>query len=474
MGGLDAEATYADCLRSFTQGLKAILHGLLISGTLPNLSLAGNKKIKYRGWQYVSVFMRRAQALRYLDLSENSINRLALEPIVGSLVKSQNELLALKSATAPAPATAAGEAAHDNKDNDAVDQGEMDEDGLPLMPGAPLLRNVLDEKGSPSSAIISLRLENCGMKAPATLEVLANAIRFSALKHISLRRNRIAAAGCVPLANIMKDYPDSYGPSAEEAASVLDPPSSPQAPSQPGAAPLAQQQSQQRPNIARSNSPALPEGPLIVSSPAGGVNRRMAPQREASGRFDDTDPQVIAAATIQQAKRARQLLAEVPRMGSLLTLDLKSNDIRGGVTFLAQALKKNRTLKVLNLSDNNLDVPALVAIADSLKYNPVLETLDVSHNPCSGPSIEGITTLRTAFTLNSNLKRLFLNDTDLPPEGAIALAEFLPEAKSLIHLDLTENFDIDIAGVMALAVSLKMNKSLRCLDINIPVSTRSA
>lgn len=81
-----------------------------------------------------------------------------------------------------------------------------------------------------------------------------------------------------------------------------------------------------------------------------------------------------------------------------------------------------------------------------------------------------ITSLRAAITINSNLKRVFLNSTDLSSEGAIALAEFLPEAKSLIHLDLTGNFDIDIAGVMALSVSVKMNRTLRCLDLNIPAN----
>ena len=54
-------------------------------------------------------------------------------------------------------------------------------------------------------------------------------------------------------------------------------------------------------------------------------------------------------------------------------------------------------------------------------------------------------------------------------EGAIALAEFLPESKSLFHLDLTEN-DLDISGVMALSVSVRMNESVRCLDINIPIN----
>lgn len=39
--------------------LKPILHALLVSGTLPSLSLAGNKKIKAGGWQLVAVFLKR-------------------------------------------------------------------------------------------------------------------------------------------------------------------------------------------------------------------------------------------------------------------------------------------------------------------------------------------------------------------------------------------------------------------------------
>ncbi len=48
--------------------------------------------------------------------------------------------------------------------------------------------------------------------------------------------------------------------------------------------------------------------------------------------------------------------------------------------------------------------------------------------------------------------------------GAIALAEFLPESTSLLHLDLTTN-NIDIAGVMALSSGLKANHVMRCLDL---------
>lgn len=51
--------------------------------------------------------------------------------------------------------------------------------------------------------------------------------------------------------------------------------------------------------------------------------------------------------------------------------------------------------------------------------------------------------------------------------GAIALAEFLPESASLLHLDLTSN-NLDLAGVMALSGGLKANHTMRCLDLNIP------
>src|SRR5260221_9321168 len=78
-----------------------------------------------------------------------------------------------------------------------------------------------------------------------------------------------------------------------------------------------------------------------------------------------------------------------------------------------------------------------------------------------------IQSLRTAFTLNTALKRLFLSSTGLASAGAIALAEFLPESVSLLHLDLTTN-PLDLAGVMALSSGLRANHVMRCLDLNIP------
>ncbi|KAJ6452773.1 hypothetical protein C8R45DRAFT_1083260 [Mycena sanguinolenta] len=160
-------------------------------------------------------------------------------------------------------------------------------------------------------------------------------------------------------------------------------------------------------------------------------------------------------------------LDALPRVGALRTLDLRGNDLRTGITYIAQVLKRNRTLKVLNLAENKLDVACLVSLAEALKYNSSLETLDLSRNPCSGPGLEGIQSLRTAFTLNTALKRLFLRSTMLGASGAIALAEFLPESASLLHLDLTENA-LGLAGVLALSKGLDANGVIRCLDLDIP------
>jgi len=551
---------------AYNQTLKPLLHALLISGSLPTLSLASNRKIKFNGWKYIAIFMRRARALRYLDLSENNINKAALDQLVQAIAKDETSLQithpkdSSESKPTKSSSNSNGKARQiDEEDistststsnvNQSTNSSPAttseehfdDFDNEALMPSAPLLRSVSSSDAPPNSTIISLRLENCGLKTNS-LETLAQGVRTSDLRHLSLRRNRIGQMGAVALAGMLKDHPDSrssingenenrFGLNGNGAANAngspqlnrlpnsASPSSSTNNPTRSSTFPDGKSNQRSTANSAPStkgrfssddySSPVLPDLPVITSSPAGGITSRRLPVSpserdgssylEASAESGPISPALISplqeldrqltasereqikseapsrmseeeAISLYQAKRTKRLLKDLPRIGNLLTLDLKSNDIRNGVVYLSQVLKKNRTLRVLNLSDNNIEMSGLIHIAEALKINETLETLDISHNPCAGPGLEGITRLRTAFTLNSNLKRLFLNDTDLSSEGAIALAEFLPEAKSLIHLDLTENFGIDIAGVMALAVSVKMNQSLRCLDLNIPVS----
>lgn len=132
-------------------------------------------------------------------------------------------------------------------------------------------------------------------------------------------------------------------------------------------------------------NPLSPSGkpvPIITSSAQGGVTARYAPpppphptsQTNHNGRGADSTIKHGPSAALLEQVRA---LDNLPRLGALQTLDLKGNDIRTGITYIAQVLKRNRTLKVLNLSENKLDVQGLVAIAEALVSRRVTSSCDL-------------------------------------------------------------------------------------------------
>ncbi|KAG2093703.1 uncharacterized protein F5147DRAFT_820849 [Suillus discolor] len=412
--------------------LKLMFHALLVPDTL--VFLSSNRRLKTPAFKVLGSYASKAKSLQFLDLSQTNLDKKTVDYIVVSLT------------TAPEP------------------------------------------------GLISLRLDDCSLRVLA-LDVLARVIRHSSLRNVSLRQNRINATGIVALALMIRDYPDVVPTTSQLvylsfarkhyffATFLPDPPFWPVLPPHhPSSMPPQTTYTPYVPRARRGVAAAQPlplsasghPVPIITSSPQGGVTtRHLAPNTGPQWSEGGLHPNGTAhrhddgpSAALLDKVRALAL----PRLGALHTLDLRGNDLRNGVTYLAQVLKRNRTLKVLNLSENKLDVQCLVAIADSeaLKYNHCLETLDLSRNLCSGPGLEGIQSLRrTAFTLNNALKRLLISSTNLTSPGAIALAEFLPESNSLLHLDLTDN-DLDIAAIMALSSGLKANHMMQCLDVNIP------
>ncbi|KAH6879625.1 hypothetical protein BKA70DRAFT_1447902 [Coprinopsis sp. MPI-PUGE-AT-0042] len=384
-----------------------ILHSVLIPGTLSFLSVASNRRLKTPAFRLLGAYLKKANSLQFLDVSQNALDKKAVEYIVAAL------------ATAP------------------------------------------------EAGLVSLRMDDCLLR-PAGLETLCRAVRTSSLKNISLRHNRISASGGVALALMIRDYPDVVPTSIPMSNLPLPSPMTPvQASPIPRAGPLPPPpkhpisqglQTTYTPYVPRSRrgrappttathplSPAGEHIPIITSSTQGGVTTGMLCPSPLTARHPDGTLRHDAGPSAALLDKVRAL-DSLPRLGALRTLDLKGNDLRNGITYLAQVLKRNRTLKLLNLSENKLDVQCLVTIAEALKYNSCLETLDLNKNPCCGPNLDGIQSLRTAFTLNSALKRLFLSSTGMTSAGAIALAEFLPESTSLLHLDLTNN-NLDIAGI---------------------------
>ncbi|KAF8714653.1 Leucine Rich repeat, partial [Rhizoctonia solani] len=227
------------------------------------------------------------------------------------------------------------------------------------------------------------------------------------------------------------------------------------------------------PPLTRPNIPPRPAVPspvtMITSSSLGGVTTRLPsnpPANVSTALSAGPAPGTTGSRTSAALMDIVRSMEGVPKLGCLTLLDLRSNDVRGGVSYIAQVLKRNRTLRTLNLSDNRIEVQGLVQLAEALKYNSTLASLDLSNNPCSSPSLEGIHVMRNALTLNTTLRHLSLSSTGLTSQGAIALAEFIPDFPSLQHLDLTSN-SLDVAGVLALSVGLKVNYELRCLDLSI-------
>ncbi|KAI9249774.1 hypothetical protein BDA99DRAFT_523622 [Phascolomyces articulosus] len=153
-------------------------------------------------------------------------------------------------------------------------------------------------------------------------------------------------------------------------------------------------------------------------------------------------------------------------------LNLNNNDIRQGVQYIAQALRRNQSLTELHLHDCKLDSKACAFIGEALKYNQALLKLDISANSLVHPTAEGILAIKQALYVNWTLKELNMSASGLASEAAIYLAECLPENRSLRRIDLSKNMGIDLAGLMALSASVRCNDTLTYMDINIPPNDR--
>jgi protein phosphatase 1 regulatory subunit 37 len=315
--------------------LKPILHALLIPASLTFLSVASNRRLKAAAFRLIGAFIVKAKTLQFLDLSQNSLDKRSIEYIANALPR------------------------------------------------------------APEPGLSSLRLDDCFLK-PQALEALAHTVRTSSLRNISLRHNRISAAGAVAIALMIRDYPDVVSggitptssapstppmspgaglplplpttgqalPAVPSRPTVLPPPRHPAQTLQPTYTPYIPRSRRGPPASAVSmGDPLSASGypiPLITSSAQGGVTARHPISPSATqGSYQDHGP---SAALLDKVRA----LDALPRLGALRTLDLRGNDIRGGITYIAQVLKRNRTLKLLNLSENKLEVTGLVAIAEAL------------------------------------------------------------------------------------------------------------
>ena len=294
-------------------------------------------------------------------------------------------------------------------------------------------RAVLSPLTRGHSTLQSLRLDHSALR-PAHLECVAEAVRASSLQHVSLRHNGLGDGSAPRLSRMLMDWDEHARPAIEdiERVGVVTVPATDD---------LYGDESQLH----------------VITSLLHGHDAPHAPSRRHERR----------EALIARAQAFQHALSDIPSRGHLLTLDLRGNALHDAdAAILATALRRNRTLRVCSLADNHITPHGLACIADALRYNTTLETLDLSGNPCGGPALDGVLRLRVALAVHPRLKRVIFANTQLAAEGALVLAECLPDAEHLVHLDLTRN-PLGLVGMLGLAAGTRRNASLRCLDVSL-------
>ncbi|VDK34163.1 unnamed protein product [Taenia asiatica] len=141
------------------------------------------------------------------------------------------------------------------------------------------------------------------------------------------------------------------------------------------------------------------------------------------------------------------------------------------------ALPQARGLQRLNLADNGLGNGragrhlAAVLCCSIERLAPLLgglTHLDLSDNPAFGDV--GVVDLCDGLVRNFTLRELYLRNVRIGFDGVFALSGYIGETKCLVHLDIRQN-TIDIAGMMALTRTLKVNESLTALLLDARRST---
>jgi protein phosphatase 1 regulatory subunit 37 len=181
-------------------------------------------------------------------------------------------------------------------------------------------------------------------------------VRDSTLRNISLRYNRVSAAGAVALALMIKDYPDTIPSSNVRSPSLgMSPPptprdspsreSSPRPPHSPlpKAGPiLPPPRHPPKPATPTTYTPYVPRSkrnatglmpstnntiPIITSNSQGGITTARHPPTPLTPGFMSSTSVNHHGPSVALLDKVRALDA-LPRLGALRTLDLKGNDIR--------------------------------------------------------------------------------------------------------------------------------------------------
>ena len=161
-------------------------------------------------------------------------------------------------------------------------------------------------------------------------------------------------------------------------------------------------------------------------------------------------------------QRAKELAEALKENTTLQMLNLKWNGIgAAGAQWIAEALKENKTVQTLNLGSHEIGAEGARAIAAALEENRTLKELNLRWTQIGDA---GAGAIADALLKNQSLQTLSLEGNGIGDAGAQWIAAALAKNTTLQMLNLKGNY-IDDAGARALAAALLKNTTLQTLDL---------
>ena len=144
------------------------------------------------------------------------------------------------------------------------------------------------------------------------------------------------------------------------------------------------------------------------------------------------------------------------------SLNLSGQCEGDGVPFIAFGLCNNRTICILDISNNNISNLGAREIASALHENQTLQTLNIS---CNDIQVDGAIAMAKALHENKALQYLYISNNNILDNGVIAISEYIKKNSILQELVISGN-NISSKGAKQIAEAVKINTTLRSLDIS--------
>jgi len=146
-------------------------------------------------------------------------------------------------------------------------------------------------------------------------------------------------------------------------------------------------------------------------------------------------------------------------------MDMSERQLQGSrCEILAEAMMNNTSIVEVDFRGNGFDADGLFALTQAFKTMTNLQKINLAKNTCRNEGIEAFAKYLTS-PAGKSVTMVNLNENNLGDAGCKALAEMLKVNKTLKYLDIGLNY-ITNDGAKEVAAALEVNKTIKMLAIS--------